>query len=258
MGIRQIVLNKWLVRAYTLIIFLGVWQYLGQSVNPILFSPPGSVAITFWQNILNGVLGSATLVTLQTLFVGFLVSAPLGIGFGLVLGRSRAAEYSTDPYINLIYATPVVAIVPLVGIWFGVNYFSSYIIVFITAFFPILINTIAGVKDVSRSLTETGRSFGFSGLRLWRKVVLPSSIPYIMTGLRLGIGASIIGALLAELFLYIIGLGGLLVDAEAHFQTPLVICGVIIIMILGIGLTEIVKFLEKKVSPWAASAGQVA
>jgi ABC-type nitrate/sulfonate/bicarbonate transport system permease component len=256
--INQILLNHWAIRAYTVIIFLAVWQYLGQSVNPILFSPPRTVAVSFWQNSLNGRLGYATLITLQTTFVGFLVAAALGIGFGLLLGRSRGAEYSVDPYINLIYATPVVAIVPLVGIWFGANYLSSYIIVFITAFFPILINTIAGVKDVSRSLTETGRSFGFTGLGLWKKVVLPSSVPYIMTGLRLGIGGAIIGALLAELFLDIIGLGGLLVEAQAFFQTPLVISGVLIIMALGIGLTEIVKYLEKKVSPWAASAKGVA
>lgn len=212
------------------------------------------VAISFWQNSLNGTLGNATLITLQTTFVGFVFAAALGIGFGLLFGRSRGAEYSADPYINLIYATPVVAIVPLIGIWFGANLFSSYIIVFITAFFPILINTMAGVKDVSRSLTETGRSFGFSGLGLWRKVVLPSSIPYVMTGLRLGIGGAIIGALLAELFLDLIGLGGLLVEAQAFFKTPLVISAVLIIMVIGIGLTEIVKYLEKKVSPWAASA----
>ena len=209
------------------------------------------VFVQYW---LNGTLPSATLITLQTVFVGFFISVAIGIPMGLLIGRSRSVEYGFDPYINLIYSTPVVAIIPLVSIWFGSNFLSSYLIVFITAFFPIMINTVTGVKDVSRDLLQTGRSFGFDGAALWRKVVLPSSIPYIMAGLRLGIGASIIGALLAELFMYDVGLGDVLVYYQAFFNTPVVICGVIITMALGIGLTEIVKFAEKRVSPWALRA----
>ena len=233
-----------------MIVFLIGWQLLGESVSPILFSPPTVVLVDFVQYWLNGVLPSATLITLQTVFIGFFISMLVGVPLGLVIGRSKRTEYGLDPYINLIYSTPVVAIIPLVAIWFGSNFLSSYLIVFITAFFPIMINTIIGVQDVSKNLLETGRSFGFGGLKLWRKVVLPSSIPYIMAGLRLGIGAAIIGALLAELFMYDVGLGFVLVDYEAAFNTPVVICGVLITMALGLGLTELVKFSEKKVSPW--------
>ena len=258
MSLENLVRNRWAVRVYTLAIFLVVWQILGQSVSPLLFTPPTVVVGTFWKYILNGILPNATLITVETLFAGFFVAAALGIPFGLIVGRSKVAEYAVDPYVNLIYATPVVAIIPLIAIWFGSNYPSSYLIVFITAVFPIMINTMTGVKDVSRNLTETGRSFGFSGWRLWRKVVLPSSVPYIMTGLRLGIGAAIIGALLAELFLYIVGLGFILVYYESLFDTSVVICGVIIIMALGITLTEIVKYLERRMSPWASSAKGIA
>ncbi|MHB8565844.1 MAG: ABC transporter permease [Nitrososphaerales archaeon] len=254
MSAKDLMLNKWAVRAYSVAIFLVVWQLLGQSVNPILFSPPTTVAVTFWKYVLNGELPYATLTTIETIFIGFFVAAAIGIPFGIIIGRSRNTEYAVDPYVNLIYSTPVVAIVPLVAIWFGANFLSSYFIVFLTAFFPIMINTMTGVKDVSKSLTETGRAFGFSGTQLWKKVVLPSSVPYIMSGLRLGIGAAIIGALLAELFLDIVGLGYILVYYQGLFNTPLVISGVVIIMALGIGLTEIVKYLERRVSPWGASA----
>ncbi len=247
-------LNRWAIRLYSVIAFLIGWQLLGQSVNPILFSPPSVVLGVFVKYWLNGILPSATLITLQTLFVGFFISVLIGIPLGLVMGRSKGAEYGLDPWVNLIYSTPVVAIIPLVAIWFGSNFLSSYLIVFITALFPIMINTTTGVKDVSRDLLQTGRSFGFSGTALWRKVVLPSSLPYIMTGLRLGIGASIIGALLAELFMYVVGLGFILIYYEAVFNTPLVICGVLITMALGVGFTELVKFAEKRISPWAIRA----
>lgn len=251
---RTFLLNRWAIRSYSVVAFLIGWQLIGESVNPILFSPPTVVLVVFKQYWLNGVLPSATLITLQTVFVGFFISVLVGVPLGLIIGRSRSIEYGLDPYINLIYSTPVVAIIPLVAIWFGSDFLSSYLIVLITALFPIMINTEAGVKDVSKNLLETGRSFGFSGLKLWRKVVLPYSIPYIMTGLRLGIGASIIGALLAELFMYDVGLGYVLLDYEALFNTPVVISGVLVIMALGIGLTEIVKFAEKKISPWALHA----
>ncbi|MDA4124636.1 MAG: ABC transporter permease [Thaumarchaeota archaeon] len=254
MSVRTILLNRWIIRLCSVVVFLIVWQLVGESISPLSFSPPTVVLVVFGQNWANGILPSATLITLQTVFVGFMISMLVGIPLGLIIGRSRNTEYALDPYINLIYSTPVVAIIPLVAIWFGSNFLSSYLVVLITALFPIMINTITGVKDVNKSLLETGRSFGFSGLKLWRKVVLPSATPYIMTGLRLGIGASIIGALLAELFMYDVGLGYVLVNYESRFDTPVVICGVLIIMALGIGLTEVVKFAEKKISPWAIHA----
>jgi ABC-type nitrate/sulfonate/bicarbonate transport system permease component len=251
---RDLLFNSWAVRVYSIIVFVTAWQLLGQTVSPILFSPPTVVINVFAKYWMNGDLPNATIVTLETLFVGFLVSIAAGIPIGLLMGRIRTIEYALDPYVNLIYSTPVVAIIPLVAIWFGSNIFSSYLIVFITAFFPVMINTMIGVKDVSKNLLETGRSFGYSGFSLWRKVVLPSSVPYIVTGLRLGIGASIIGALLAELFMDVVGLGGILVYYEGLFDTPLVICGVLIIMVLGIGLTELVKYAERKVAPWSRGA----
>lgn len=261
MSPRALLLNRWSLRLYSVIVFLAVWQYLGQSVNAILFSPPTVVLVKFEQYWVGTVLpGSnitlldATLITLQTIFIGFAISIAAGIPVGLIMGRNKSTEYALDPYVNLIYSTPVIVIIPLIAIWFGSSLASSYLIVLVTAFFPIMINTMAGVKDVSKNLLETGRSFGFAGSGLWRKVVLPSSIPYIMASLRLGIGASIIGALLAELFMYDVGLGYVLVYYQAVFNTPIVVCAVLIVMALGIGLTEMVKFAERKISPWAVAA----
>ncbi|MGI0079938.1 MAG: ABC transporter permease [Nitrososphaerales archaeon] len=231
-----------------------LWQILGQSVNPIFFSPPLRVAARFQQLWIDGTLPSETYVTLYTVIIGFLISALVGIPLGLVLGRSKSSEYALDPYVNLIYATPIVAIIPLVAIWFGSSILSSYLIVFLTTMFPILINTLAGVKDVNKSLLETGRSFGFGGISLWRKVVLPGSVPYIMGGLRVGMGAAVIGALLAEIFLFYAGLGYTIVFGLSEFDTSGIISAVLLTMALGIGLTEGVKYIERRTSSWSRGA----
>jgi ABC-type nitrate/sulfonate/bicarbonate transport system permease component len=249
--------NKWVVRGYTLGLFLILWQVFGQSVNPIIFSPPTRVAGSFLGLVKDGTLTADTLVTIETAFAGFLASAALGIPLGLVMGRVRLAEYALDPYVNFIYATPLVAIIPLALIWFGPSVFATYFIVGLHTTPPILINTMSGVKSTERSLLETGRAFGFRGRRLWQKVALPASLPYITAGLRIGIGAALIGTMVAEIFLYNAGLGFLLVDRTAAFDSAGVVSGVLVIMVIGITLAETTKWLDRNFLAWAKGASGV-
>jgi NitT/TauT family transport system permease protein len=250
----ELLRNKWTVRAYVLAAVLVVWQILGQSVNPIIFSPPAKVAATFSSLWSDGTLPSATIVTVETLFIGFLVSCAIGIPLGLVMGRIRLAEYAIDPYVNFIYATPLVAIIPLALIWFGPTNFATYFIITLHTAPPILINTMTGVKNTERTMVEAGRAFGFSGWKLWQKVVLPSSLPYVMAGLRIGIGAALIGTMVAEIFLYNTGLGYVLVNETALFNSAAVVSGVLIIMVLGIALAESAKWMDRRFLSWARGA----
>ena len=249
--------NKWLVRGYVLAVVLAVWQILGQSVNPIIFAPPAAVAKTFSSLWSDGTLPSATAVTIETLFVGFLISCAIGIPLGLFMGRIRLAEYSLDPFVNFIYATPLVAIIPLALIWFGPSNTATYFIITLHTAPPILINTMAGVKNTERNMVETGKAFGFKGWKLWQKVVLPSSLPYVMAGLRIGIGASLIGTMVAEIFLYNTGLGYILVNETALFNSAAVVSGVLIIMVLGVVLAESTKWMDRRFLSWARGASGV-
>ncbi len=246
--------NKWVVRVFVLAVVLAVWQVLGQSVDPIIFAPPAKVAATFSSLWSDGTLPSETLITLETVFAGFLLSCAVGIPIGLVMGRIRLVEYAADPYVNFIYATPLVAIIPIALIWFGPTNTATYFIIMLHTAPPILINTMAGVKNTERTMVETGRSFGFGGLRLWRKVVLPSSLPYIMAGLRIGIGAALIGTMVAEIFLYNTGLGYVLVNETALFNSAAVISAVLIIMALGVVLAEFAKWADRRFLSWAGGA----
>lgn len=250
----ELLRGRWVVRALSFLLFLGVWQLLGQSVNPILFAPPLRVITRFGQLWNDGELVTATGVTIETIAVSFVLSALIAIPVGLAMGRNRFLEYGVDPYVNLIYSTPTVAIIPLAIIWFGPNLSASFLIVLLHTVPPILINTMIGVKAISRTLTQTGRSFGVQGGRLWRKVVLPASLPYIMAGLRIGMGAAVIGTMVAEIFMFNTGLGYILVYYGAQFDTAAIISGVLVTMALGIVLTEAVKLIDKRYLGWARFA----
>lgn len=254
MKLGQILLNKWLVRVYAFIIFLVIWQIVGDRMNALIFAPPTKVAPVFVQLLMNGELANATYLTLEAVIIGFLAAVVLAIPLGILMGTTRVAEYAIDPYINLLYATPILVLIPVFLIWFGPNSFSTYLIVFIAAVIPMVINTMAGVKNVSARMIELGYSFGFSKLSMWRKIVFPGSLPYIMAGLRVGIGHAVIGAILAEILFDAVGLGNMIQLAAAMFDTSTVISALMVTIGLGVLLTETIRLFENRVASWAAFA----
>jgi ABC-type nitrate/sulfonate/bicarbonate transport system permease component len=253
--LRKVFINKWSVRIYAFVIFIVIWQIIGETQNPIIFSPPAVVAKRFIQLTADSTIPSATLLTLQTVVFGFIPAVVIGIPIGLLIGRSKTTEYALDPYVSFIYAIPIIVMIPILIVWFGSNLFSSYILVFIAGVFPVVINSISGAKNVSETLVETGHSFGFRGTSLWRKIIFPGSLPYVMAGLRIGVGHAVIGAILAEIFMDTVGLGFLIEDGASLFDTPEVISAVIVTIFLGIFLTELVKVFERRVSMWSAAEG---
>jgi ABC-type nitrate/sulfonate/bicarbonate transport system permease component len=238
--------SVWAIRIYALIGFVLFWQLLGTIATKIEFAPPIPVIqrfIVLWEN---GTIPINTLITLQTMATGLAIASCIAIPLGLLMARTRYLEYAVDPYITLLYAIPGIVLFPFIIIWLGATFTASYVFVIIGPFFPVLINTLQGVKNVNRSLVETGRVFGFNGISLWRKIVLPGSVPYIITGLRLGVGAAILSALVSELFIAPIGLGNLLNVYANDFDTTSVLSTVLMIMVLGYSITEIVKYFERR------------
>lgn len=253
-SLRTIFVNKWAVRAYALIIFIVAWQIVGQTLNPIFFSPPGAVAVRLVQLLENGTsngIPANTLITIETVLAGFIPAAAVGVPLGILIGRSKTTEYSLDPYISLIYAVPIIVMIPILELWFGSSMLSDYILVFIASVLPITINSISGAKNVGANLVETGESFGYRGAGMWRKIIFPASLPYVMAGLRIGIGHAVIGAILAELFMYTVGLGNLIEITASEFDISATIAVVIVTILLGLLLTELVKIFERRTA-WSA------
>ena len=253
-----IVTSKWAIRIYALLIFFIAWQLVGSSLNPLIFSPPRVVGVRMAQLLADGSSNGIpvnTLITIETVLAGFIPAVIVGIPLGLLIGRNKIAEYTLDPYITLIYAVPLIVMIPILTVWFGSNMLADYVLVFVAALFPIVINSISGAKNVRHNLLETGASFGFGASGMWRKIIFPASLPYVVAGLRIGVGHAVIGAILAEMFMYTVGLGNMIELSASNFDTAGTIAAVIITILLGIFITETIKIFERRVSAWSTEFG---
>ena len=164
-------------------------------------------------------------------------------------------SYAFDPFINAMNATPRVALLPLVIIWLGIGIFSKIGIIFLGAVFSILINTRDGVKTTPVNLLNAARSFGASEGMVFKTVVVPSMMPFILTGLRLAVGRALVGVLVGELYAATAGIGFMITVAGATFQTDKVFVGVLIFAISGMIGMELLTKLEQRFDKWRPQVG---
>lgn len=234
----------------SLIFILAFWELFGRNINPLFASHPSAI---FKEGIVmaaDGEIFDALIQSLQPLATGYLLAAVVGIPLGLLIGRYRWAEAGLGIYMTAGYATPLVALIPLFILWFGLGFAVKVAIVAVLAIFPIAINTWAGAKSVPRTLIELGRTYVGSEFQIMTKIVIPSTLPYIMVGLKLAVGRSIIAIVVAEFFTLLTGLGGIILKAGDSFDTARMFVPVVVLMALGITLTWLVGWLEHKIAPW--------
>ncbi|WP_197970079.1 ABC transporter permease [Mesobacillus harenae] len=234
----------------SLVLIMLIWEIFGRQINPIFASYPTAIFFAFFDLMEGGTLVTAFGQSVQPLAVGYLLAAVVGIPIGLLIGRYRIVESAINIYVIAGYATPLVALIPLFVLWFGLGFGVKVAIVFTLTIFPIIINTTDGVKAVPKTMIEVGTAFVASQSAIMRKIIIPATIPHIMTGLRLGVGKAVIAMVIAEFFTSISGLGGIIINSGNNFDTAKMFVPVIILMILGVGLTALVGKLESIVAPW--------
>ncbi len=241
--------NRYITLA-SLAVILIVWEILGRQLPAALASYPSAIAQAFWQLLMDGELASAFIASIQPFIAGYLLSALIGIPLGLLLGRDRTVEAALGVYVTAGYAVPLVALVPLFVLWFGLGFLVKVVIIFTMAVFPIIINTWAGVQAVPSALVEVGTAFVASPAAIMRKIIVPATIPHVMTGLRLAIGRAVVGMVVAEFFTAIGGLGGIVIRAGNNYDMAVLFVPIIVLMLLGYGLTVLVGKLERRIAPW--------
>lgn len=239
-----------LVKAVTLVIVLGAWEIAGNYVNPLFLSSPSAIAVAFYELVRSGELISAIFTSLLSFALGVFFAIVVGITIGVAMGRIRMVEYVLEPYVNALYSTPSIALIPLFILWFGVGLTSKVIIIFTLSVFIVIINTFTGVKNLSQSVVDIGAAFGASERQIFWKVILPAALPFIMTGLRLAVGRAILAMIVAEFFTSIAGLGGMIVKYGNFFQTAKMFVPIIVVSLLGVGFVEVIKYVERKLAPW--------
>ncbi len=216
-----------------------------------LFLPtPVEVAAKFGGLWVRGQLSPAFSESLVLLGGGFLLAIVAAVPLGLLVGRYQVLSHLSEVWVNVLYVMPFVALLPLVIIYFGVGFQAKLVLVLIASFFPLLINTQAGVRNLDAVLLEVAKSFGASEAELLRKIVLPGSVPFIVAGLRIALGRAIVGTVVAEMFLGISGLGGLLFFYANQLDTGSFLAPLILLAAISIGMAEGVRQLERHVASW--------
>lgn len=233
--------------------FLIAWHLASTVAGKLLLPSPLEVLPAFRDLLLSGQLITAFGSSLVVFGGGYLLAAGTGIPLGVLMGGMRTLGETLEIYVNGLNSTPRVAFIPLLILWFGLGIEAKIIIVWLTAVFPIVINTYAGVLNADGGLIEASRSFGASQGQIFRKIMLPSALPSIIAGLRIGASLAIIGTVVAELYTALSGLGYMLAVFGNTFQTAKYFVPVLVLIALGVGISQSLKLIEHRLARWKAT-----
>ena len=232
--------------------FILIWQIVAwRRLMPELFLPgPSDIIAGFGQYIARGSIWNDLWVSGYELLLGYGLAIVLGLPVGMLMGRYRRLSFALDPFVAFFNAIPRVSLTPLFIIWFGIGINSKIAVVFLGAIFAIVINTAAGVRNLDPALIKAAKSFGASDAQLFRTIVLPGTVPFILTGLRLGLGHALTGVVVAELVAATAGVGLMMATAGQTFQTTKVFVGLVIIAGFGVLLNALLLRLELRFQSW--------
>jgi len=235
---------------------LVVWEISTRLLleNELLIPPPSSVLRTLWKLSVTGQLNKHLFATLFEFVCGFGTACVVGILLGYLMGRYKWFDDVMDPWIATLYSVPVIAFVPFIIIWFGIGLLSKVIVVFKITAVAIMLNTAAGIKNIDPTWLELSRSLRLNPWDTTFKIRLPAAMPYIITGMRLGVGRALLGVIVAELMAANAGLGYMLREASETWDSPKLFVTVVLLAALGMGSFTIIKKGEQKLAPWRETA----
>jgi len=219
-------------------------------ISPLFFSGPSAVAIKLVDLAVNGTLAADAIYTGKNFFVGFFLAFVLAVPLGVALGWYRRMNLFFDPIISALYAMPRIALYPLIIIWFGIGSGSKIFIVFLSAALPIVVNTIAGVRNIDPDLLKAARAFCAQDRQIFTTVAIPYSIPFILTGVRQGVALGLIGAIIGELFAGSEGIGYMISYAGQTFQTDTLLAGVVVVAAAGMLFTAAAERVRRHFQRW--------
>ncbi len=251
---------------------LALWEGLsrGGIINPLILPSPVAVARRWWAYLspltpydpaagsyvpwlVSGELPHDAAASLYRVFVGFFLGGGLGLGFGLLMGVSDTVYRLMNPLVQVIRPIPPIAFIPLAILWFGRGNPPAFFLISLGAFFPILLNTIAGVRHVDAIYVRAARNLGAKGGVLFRRVILPAAAPHILTGVRVGYGVSFIVVIVAEMIAVNSGLGYRILEAREFFWPDKIIAGMITIGVIGLGIDTLINRFSSHLLRWHRS-----
>jgi NitT/TauT family transport system permease protein len=244
-------LAPWLA---TIALFV-VWEAACRVFNiPTFFLPPPSLVfgavIDYWP-----ALYKHSLFTLSSTLVGFAMAVGFGLLLGLAVGWSRAIYAGVYPLMIGFNAIPKVAVVPILVLWFGIGFIPAVLTAFLISFFPIVVNVATGLATIEPELEDVLKALGASKLDIMRKVGIPRALPYFFGSLKVAITLAFVGAVISESVASNVGIGNLMLQAQAQFQVPLIFAGLIALAVEGIVMYALMAALEARMTGWAQRSG---
>jgi len=244
----------WMVRhgpfALSLLAGIALWEIVGRNTSAA-FMVPFSETVTRLVALVATTQFVAQAADSALLFItGLALALIVGMPLGLLFARVTAVRIAVEPYIMILYATPMVALIPFILSMMGFGFAPKVLVVFLFAVFPVLYNTVEGARSIKPELIEVAQSFRSSEWALWREVMLPYTLPYTMTGVRQAIGRGLVGMVAAEFFLSSTGLGQVIMTASQNFDTGAVFAVILIIGLIGVALMRLGLAIENHFARW--------
>ncbi|MFL5090018.1 MAG: ABC transporter permease [Xanthobacteraceae bacterium] len=245
-----------LIPAFSVAGFLIAWELFvrWRGIAPIYLPAPSVIAVYLWRMLVDGSMEYHLGVTLLRIFAGFLLAAIAGVSLGLLMGMSRIIARVADAWIAALYPLPKISLIPLLIIWLGTGEAYRIVISAITAFFPIVISTYSGIRQVDPGLLKAARDLGASARQIQLKIVVPAAMPSILAGLQLGMGVTIILIVAAEMIggSSQSGMGYLLINSGQVMETEKVFATLVVLALVGAVIIKLQQWIDRKIAPWMA------
>jgi len=229
---------------------IALWEIAGRSTSAAFMVPFTETVARLWQLVFTREFITQLLDSATLFLTGFVLALIVGIPLGVLLARVRLLRVGVEPYIMTLYATPMVALIPFILSMMGFGFAPKVLVVFLFAVFPVLYNTVEGARSIKPEMIEVAKSFRSNEWSLWREVLLPYTLPFMMTGVRQAIGRALVGMIAAEFFLSATGLGQLIMGASQNFDTGGVFASILIIGLIGVGLMRLGLKIEQHFARW--------
>lgn len=242
--------SDWTIRLLAVVGLLAVWQVASMLMGRLLMPSPARTVESFIELVETGELLDAWLETLFILGAGLGGIAVVGISLGILLGRFRLADTFLDPVLTGLFMLPKLALLPIVALWLGYQEPAKIVYIFLFGFFEVLFTVRSGVRAMEAEYVEVARSYAIPERVMLRSIILPASLPFVVTGLRLGLLRGIEGAVIAGFLLESNGIGGLIFNAGVSFQPEILFAGLATVAVVGISINVALHAVERRVAPW--------
>jgi NitT/TauT family transport system permease protein len=240
-------------RLIALAVFLLLWHAASIPAGKLLLPSPLDIVPALIDELRSGQLLAATVSSLEVFAAGYVLAIISGVALGVLMGGMPRLGETLEIYVNALNATPRVAFIPFIILWFGLGPTAKIVVVWFQAMLPILINTYAGVQNTDPDLLEAARSFGARRGQIFRHIMLPAALPYVVTGLRLGAAMAMVGTVIAELQTALAGLGYLMAQFSGTFQTARYFGPVLVLSAMGMLISQLLKMVERRMARWKST-----